>query len=151
MIEAKKLALEKSKNLEIQDLWVKHITHVREALPVKEIKDRDLIILIDSCDSPEKLNLMSKIIYNYSKTHASNKKAINLLFKHVDDSIYTLKDWIDAIEVFCKHHFINDIKVNFIKMLGYIFCCNDFSEEKKFQQLLPELVKEMLDKYGYAT
>ena len=107
--------------------------------------------LVEACPSPEHLVSLVRLLYRAQKGHShyTLKKLLEKLSLAVDDSPYTLEDWIKGI--YHLQHFLitNKLPWNFIPILEYLECCSK-AQDHHFQNDFPGLIQQMLDTYGIA-
>ena len=71
-------------------------------------------------------------------------------FAQIDDSSFSLADWIEALLAFDDWLVEKDIAARPVEnMIGYIHCCTLTMAETLSPPNLAELTREMLDQYGF--
>lgn len=130
--------------------WRAPLEYARQTIPDKYLSDRNLIRLTKGrCTIPH-LELMVKVLYQDSKERPIGIPAIDQFFKVVDHSEFALFDWLEAVTFFQNWLEGKQRKTPFLKMLGYLQCCEDSPENKDIQKNFVDLVKEMLEEHGYV-
>lgn len=131
------------------ELLDKYFSKVRNTFPEAFLSDDKLKEIFLACSSEEELQTIIHYLGLSLKSNPNHKKTGQLLFESVDCSEYQLDQWITAIHFF--HNWITNEgrKTTFEKMLGYIQCCTDSPENKTFKYALKDILKDMIDTYGY--
>lgn len=130
--------------------WRVPLEHARASVPDKLLSDRNLIRLTKGrCKIPH-LELMVKLLYQDSKERPVGVPGIDQFFKVVDHSEFALFDWLEAITYFQNWLESENRKTPFLKMLGYLQCCEESPENKDIQKNFVELVREMIEEHGYV-
>lgn len=130
--------------------WRAPLEHARQSIPDKFLTDRNLIRLTKGrCTIPH-LEVMVKLLYQDSKERPVGVPGIDQFFKVVDHSDFALFDWLEALTFFSKWLEKENRKTPFLKMLGYLQCCEESPENKDIQKNFVELVKEMIEEHGYV-
>ncbi|WP_127717774.1 hypothetical protein [Halobacteriovorax sp. HLS] len=137
------------KKFDQKDLWKTCIKNARDTLHSRDLCDSELLKILDASNSPQKFNTIIRLIYVYSKTRPDGHTAVKLLFENTDTSIYSLAEWIDAIDHFDSWLADNNRKADWKMMLGYIACCSQSPENKDIKHNFIELIDEMLNTYGF--
>ena len=130
--------------------WRLPLEYARTTLSDKHLSDRNLIRLTKGrCTIPH-LELMVKLLYQDSKERPVGVPGIDQFFRVVDHSEFALFDWLEAVTYF--HNWLEgqNRKTPFLKMLGYLQCCEDSPENKDIQKKFVELVEEMIKEHGYV-
>jgi hypothetical protein len=130
--------------------WRLPLEYARTTLSDKHLSDRNLIRLTKGrCTIPH-LELMVKLLYQDSKERPVGVPGIDQFFRVVDHSEFALLDWLEAVTYF--HNWLEgqNRKTPFLKMLGYLQCCEDSPENKDIQKKFVELVEEMIKEHGYV-
>lgn len=129
--------------------WRAPLEHARMTIPDKFLTDKNLIRLTKGrCTIPH-LELMVKLLYQDSKERPVGVPGIDQFFKVVNHSDFALFDWLEAVTLFQNWLNSENRKTPFLKMLGYLQCCEDSPENKDIQKKFTELVQEMIDEHGY--
>ncbi|MEO0413924.1 MAG: hypothetical protein AAF226_03105 [Verrucomicrobiota bacterium] len=77
-------------------------------------------------------------------------QTIDDLYELVDESYYSLSDWLDALMHFDSWLESKSIDLRPLKeMIGYLHCSQMVSAETLSPPPLPRLVVQMLDDYGF--
>lgn len=130
--------------------WRAPLLFARESIPDKYLSDRNLIRLSKGRCTLEHLELMVKILFQDSKERPVGTTGIDQFFYVVDRSQFNLFDWLEGIAFFSNWLDENNRQTPFPKMLGYLQCCEDSPENKDISRDFIDLIKEMLDQYGYV-
>lgn len=132
------------------EAWRSPLEYARTTLSDKHLSDRNLIRLTKGrCTIPH-LELMVKLLYQDSKERPVGVPGIDQFFRVVDHSEFALFDWLESVTYFHNWLESENRKTPFLKMLGYLQCCEDSPENKDIQKKLMELVEEMIKEHGYV-
>jgi hypothetical protein len=130
--------------------WRAPLNFARTTIPDKFLSDKNLIRLTKGrCTIPH-LELMVKILFQDSKERPVGITGIDQFFFVVDRSEFNLFDWLEVVTFFYNWLESHDRKTPLPKMLGYLQCCEESSENKDIQRNFMDLVKEMLDQHGFV-
>ena len=129
--------------------WVKALESARQSLKFIEIDYQSLELIAMACRSPAQFTVITRLIYQYGKSHPHGALISELILKNVNDSPFSLSDWIAAIEYFYQWLETNHRKTDFLPMLKYLECCVVSPEAKEGGQTLTSLVGDMLRVIGY--
>lgn len=141
----------KSKCLKVteQELWSKSIENARSIIHTRDMSDNELVKIATESSSLDSFNTVIKLIYLFTKSNPNGHQALSDLFNSVDNSPYSLGEWISAIFEFSNWLDKNERKSPWPTMLGYLGCCSESPENKDIKHSLKDLLKEMLETYGY--
>jgi hypothetical protein len=92
---------------------------------------------------------LARLIYQYGKSHPHGDQVSDLIFKFVNESPFSMADWIDAIEYFYSWLLGQSRKVDFLEMLKYMQCCVASPDAKEKGQTFSALIEDMLLICGY--
>lgn len=129
--------------------WRKTLDYARQTVPEKFLSDRNLIRLTKGAATIPQTELMVKLLYQDSKERPVGIPGIDLFFKVVDHSNYSLGAWLVAITFFNDWLTEQNRTTSFQKMLGYLQCCEESPENKDIDHRFLDLVEEMLKTHGY--
>ncbi len=130
--------------------WRAPLDHARQSLSEKFLSDRNLIRLTKGAATIPQTELMVKLLYQDSKERPVGVPGIDLFFRVVDHSNYSLSAWLVAITYFCEWLTRENRTTSFQKMLGYLQCCEESPENKDIDHKFLDLVDEMLKTHGYV-
>lgn len=130
--------------------WRPVLEHARATIPHQFLSDRNLIRLTKGAATIEQTELLIKLLYQDSKERPMGTTAIDTLFRVVDHSEYSLGAWLTAIVYFQNWLKEQNRQTSFIKMLGYLQCCEESPENKDIPHKFLDLVKDMLNDHGYV-
>lgn len=129
--------------------WRLPLDHARTSIPERFLSDKNLIRLTKGrCTIPH-LELMVKLLYQDSKERPVGTTGIDQFFRVYDLSDFDLFEWLEAITFFCDWMNARNRKFQFLKMLGYLQCCEESPENKNIKYIFVELVKDMLEQHGF--
>jgi hypothetical protein len=129
--------------------WQATLDYARTTLSEKFLSDKNLVRLTKGAATIAQTELMVKLLFQDSKERPVGVPGIEYFFNVVDRSNYSLGAWLKAISYF--HEWLENEKrtTPFLKMLGYLQCCEDSPENKDISHDFLELVKEMIHIHGY--
>ena len=129
--------------------WKESLQFARSSLSIAVLNDRQFEKIALNSKDVAQFNLLAKYLYQSSKAQPDSSKGVSALFQQVDDSIYSLKEWIEAISFFHQEIEKQGQKTDFLTMLGYLRCCALSPENKTRKRSFCELISEMLNDYGF--
>ena len=135
--------------LEKGEEWRSIFHHAKLTIPEKFLNDRNLIRLTKGAATIEQTQLMVKILFKDSKERPVGGSGIEHFFKVVDQSNYSLGAWLKAVTYFHEWLEKENRTTPFLKMLGYLQCCEDSPDNKDIEHHLVDLVRDMITTYGY--
>nr|BDT26834.1 hypothetical protein BHI3_03000 [Bacteriovorax sp. HI3] len=130
--------------------WRKTLDYARQTVPEKFLSDRNLIRLTKGAATIPQTELMVKLLYQDSKERPVGIPGIDLFFKVVDHSNYSLGAWLAAVTFFNDWLTEQNRTTSFQKMLGYLQCCEESPENKDIDHRFLDLVEDMLKTHGYV-
>lgn len=95
----------------------------------------------DFLDSPER--------FAWGEAYLSDQTAVQALFDAVDDSPYSLSQWIDAFVLLGRWMDARGLRSPFQDQLGYVTCACEAAGAGASLTTLPATVSEMLEEYGF--
>ncbi len=109
-----------------------------------------LCSLAEASASPRRFQLMIDALAVHQASHLDDKKdGWDLLVENVDESPFTLSEWLEAWELFNDWLGKRNRRANFINILGYLACCGQYLEGKAVFPAFCDLLEEMLEEYGF--
>lgn len=129
--------------------WVKALESARLSLKFTDINYQSLEAIALASRSPAKFTAISRLIYQYGKSHLNGANITDLILESTNESPFSLSDWIDAIEHFYLWLEKNNRKIDFLTMLEYLQCCVASPDAKEGGQTLSALLEDMLNVHGY--
>lgn len=141
-------SLAKKKSVELNQpeaLWRVPISKVMGLAEKQGITAPTLVRLTQAARSPRQLTVIS----DYIARAPTVDKELKLLFDRVDESPYSLPDWLESIETFhdwiAKSGKITDLEI----LLGYVSCCTEATSNSPAEVGLSNTVSAMLKQYGF--
>jgi hypothetical protein len=129
--------------------WRSTLEFARTSIPTKFLSDKNLIRLTKGAATIAQTELMIKLLYLDSKERPIGVNGIDIFFKVVDHSNFSLSSWLMAITHF-QNWLANENRTTpFQKMLGYLQCCEDSPENKDIEHNFIDLVEDMITVHGY--
>ena len=83
------------------------------------------------------------------EANLTDPERVRALLERVDESPYSLSNWIDAFIVVRQWLDARGLQAAFQNQLGYVDCGCEAAGAGANLTLLPDLVREMLDSYGF--
>lgn len=109
--------------------------------PMKEIGIH--LFLEQFSDSPSRLAWVEAFL--------SEEDTVRAFTAAVDDSVYGLRDWVDALIVLGQWMDARGLRAPFEDQIGYVHCACEAAGAGANLTPLPALVTEMLENYGFAA
>jgi hypothetical protein len=129
--------------------WMKALESARQSLKFIDIDYQSLEHLATASRSPDQFTVLTRLIYQYGKSHPHGELISDLIFAHTNESPFSLSDWVDAIHYFHGWLEKNGRKVDFLPMLKYLECCVASPDAREGGQTLAALIEDMLMTLGY--
>ncbi|MDD0852475.1 hypothetical protein HBN50_05165 [Halobacteriovorax sp. GB3] len=137
------------KSKEEKEKWVNLYEKARETLPLRDVKDEELLNLLKESQTLEQFSTLFLYIFRYGKSNPNGRNAIITFFEYVDKSSYSLSEWIKTIQIFDTWIKEQERSTDFLKMIGYLQCADQSPDNIKLTHDFDYLVSEMLERYGY--
>ena len=83
------------------------------------------------------------------EANLTDPERVQALLERVDESPYGVSQWIDAFVVVWQWLDPRGLQAAFQDQLGYVDCACEAAGAGANLTLLPDLVREMLDSYGF--
>lgn len=129
--------------------WMMALESARQSLKFIEIDYESLELLAIASQSPRQFTIVSRLIYQYGKSHPHGRLISELLLSYVNESPFSLTDWVTAIEYFHDWLETRGQKIDFLPMLKYLECCVASQDARESGQTLAALTADMLKVMGY--
>ena len=132
------------------DDWLVVLNNAKSCLANSSFGAGALRSLADASASPRQFQIMADALAAHNSSDSDDKRdGWPLLVENVDDSPYTLKEWLEAWEFF--HHWLQNRNrpTSFFNMLSYLACCGQYLEGKAVYPAFIVLLEEMLEGYGF--
>src|SRR5689334_17981561 len=116
-------SLASQKHLETQHPgveWIIALESARQSLKFIDIDYQSLEYIAVASRSPSQFTVIVRLIYQYGKSHPHGDLVSDLILGYVNDSPFSLSDWMDAIEYFYLWLEKNGRKIDFLPMLQYL-------------------------------
>jgi hypothetical protein len=105
--------------------------------------------LANACSSPAQFSLMIEAFHEHRKENPSGHSGYQLLVDQVDDSAFSLSEWVEACERIYSWLANNDRSAPLETILGYLRCSAEYVSTTFPHENLGEIVSEMLDNFGF--
>ena len=112
------------------------------------LPDRDLQLLRKACASPQSWQKLENLILHLDED--SLNQFTGNLYELVDQSDFSLNDWIEALLTFDQ--WLNEEKISIrpvANMISYIHCCTLTLSDTLTPTDLAQLTYEMLKQHGF--
>ncbi len=129
--------------------WIMALESARQSLKFIEIDYQSLEHLALANRSPTQFTIMTRLIYQYGKSHPNGTLISDVIFQYVNESPFSLSDWMSAIEYFYNWLEEQGRKIDFLPMLKYLACCVAAPDASEAGQTLTSLITDMLQVHGY--
>jgi hypothetical protein len=131
--------------------WTKAFESARQTLKLTETDAQILEYLAISAPSPQQFTIMTRLIYQYTKSQAHGEQISALILDIVNGSAFSLTDWIESINFFYAWLNERKRKIDFVSMLQYLECCVAAQDAKQPGITLQTLLQDMLNVHGYEA
>jgi hypothetical protein len=131
--------------------WSRALESARTSLKIADIDSASLEHIALSSQSPDKFTVVTRLIYQYGKSHPNGDQISMIFFNRVNTSPFDLSDWLEAVNYFYDWLVKNKRKIDFLSMVKYLECCAESPDAKEQGQTLTGLVENMLDVCGYEA
>lgn len=141
-------SLAKKKSIELNQpeaLWNVPISKLMSLVDTPGIIAPILENLTMAAKSPRQLNVIS----DYIARSPTADKELKLLFERVDESPYSLTDWLESIETFHDWVASSGKTTELEMLLGYVSCCTEATPNSPSEVGLSSTVSAMLKQYGF--
>jgi hypothetical protein len=141
-------SLAKKKSVELNQpeaLWSVPISKIMGLADKRGIMAPILEKLTLAAKSPRQLNVIS----DYIGRSPTADNELKLLFERVDESPYSLTDWLESIETFHDWNASSGQTTELEMLLGYISCCTEATPNSQTEVGLNSTVTAMLKQYGF--
>lgn len=151
MVDLFDLAQEQAKRTQAScDDWLVVLNNAKSCLAKSSFGASAQRSLAEASASPRQFQLMADALAEHNLSGSDDKKdGWPLLVENVDESPYTLNEWLEAWEFF--HHWLQNRnrRASFSNRLGYLACCGQYLEGKAIFPAFIVLLEEMLEGYGF--
>lgn len=131
--------------------WRESLRFARSSLSVAVLSDDRLLKLAQASSSIEQFNTLARYLYQSAKAQPDSGLGTHDFFKAVDDSPYSLGEWIEAIHLFDEWLKAHQVQSKFLTMLGYLRCTAESKENDGLKLSLSTLLHEMLQQHGFEA
>jgi len=129
--------------------WLEALEEGRLLAPSMALAEPDFSTLACACAIPNQFSLMAEAFYEHGKENPSSRTGFELLVEQVDDSPFSLAEWVAACEQLYGWLGHNDRQGAFSTVLGYLQCTAEYVSTTFPHEKFDDLVAEMLDAYGF--
>jgi len=151
MVDLSDLAQEQAERTQANcDDWLAVLNNAKSCLAKSSFGAGALRSLAEASASPRQFQIMADALAAHNSSDSDDKRdGWLLLVENVDESPYTLKEWLEAWEFF--HHWLQNRnrRASFFNRLGYLACCGQYLEGKAIYPAFIVLLEEMLESYGF--
>lgn len=121
-----------------------------EGLRGQDVEPAGLGQIVRACRTPKQFALMVRLISQHCRTHGTGKEIFELIRKHRDQTVFSLSEWIDALDYFADWLEQNHYSLDFINMLNYLQCCTLLPDAKSPGAKLDAILRDAIPKYGVS-
>lgn len=147
MIDIESLAIDRSeKTKDSQELWNQEINRAAKLVVISELTDGEFVRLVSASLSVAVYHSVTSWLTEFVQiqTHPSG---FDLLARHVDQSDFSLRDWLEALFKMRQWLRAHNEPEDFVRSLGYIKCAS-LSLANTGGGTLGSSVVDMLDQFG---
>lgn len=142
-----KLKIKETKYTENE--WIKAFDLLPQIRHRLKIEDHEIKTLVDHISSPKQFQFVLEIFHNFDSYHQQKNRAYLVFAKHIDNSRYSLTEWVEALESIYLWLENKNKSANFDFVLQYLSCSAQAVENKAILPSFSQLVDEMLNSYGF--
>lgn len=148
MFDAEKLALDRSIATGIDRVeWAKVLEMVKSQAKFLNLGFNDIEKLVESSATPHQLMVVIRLFYEYSKNQVQEDSAFETLIDLVDESSYSLSDWIEGIELFAHWLAKEGRKTHFKSMLEFLICACEAPDTQS--AAFKDVIQDFLEVHGF--
>lgn len=129
--------------------WLAVLETARQSLKLVDIDYPSLEQFALASRNPKDFTSLVRLIYQYGRSHPFGEEISDVLFSYVNESPFSLSDWIEALAYFYGWLDRNRRPIDFLSMLEYLQCCVASPDAREMGQTLSALVRDMLEVAGY--
>ena len=130
--------------------WLKALKCAQSGLANVNQAEKAIQTLAEASASPLQFRLLAEALAAHCTKNPGDKKDVySLLIESVNESPYSLSEWLGAWEFFSQWLAKRNRKGGFAVMLGYLDCCSQYIEGKGVIPTFNAQVEEMLEAYGF--
>ena len=129
--------------------WLQAIDHVRKTQAGRQMSDEEISLLAKASPSVETFLNITREIFKVSRSHPHKRPGIEILLEHVDNSDYSLMDWVYSYEYLNKWLDQENKETDLLTKLGYLQCCAMSQESSDILRTLKSICHEMLENHGF--
>ncbi len=131
--------------------WLGVLKEIQSGFVQGEAGEKAIQQLAEASEDPVQFCLLTEALISHDAHNpGGEKEACSLLVESVDESPYSLKEWVAAWVDFSIWLESREREAGFASMLGYLDCCSQYIEGKGVLPPFTDLVEEMLDAYGFV-
>lgn len=133
-----------------EQAWYAALTECVECNECLKLSQDDFLLLLEYVKTPTSLAHFFRFWCDQCMgSDESTRFLFSKLIEHVDESAFSLSEWLDAISVFYQWLKRKNAKTDFIEALGYIECCCEQSQGDLSHASLPASVDHSLESFGF--
>lgn len=150
MVDIKKMATAKARESPFTpDQWSEALQQCEALSAAAVLNERAFTMLADAAQSPRQLDILAEMLQKHQQDNPEANLGFSLIAKHVDDSPYSLADWVESLEFF--HDWLAQSSrpsPGLGALLGYLECCAQAGSSAPPGYPLQSLLEDMLARYG---
>ncbi|GEM_PF-4468098 len=130
--------------------WSDVLRRGLEGLRGQDVEPEGLAQIARACRTPKQFALMVRLISQHCRATGTGKEIFELIRKHRDQAVFSLTEWMDALDTFTDWLESNHHNLDFLNMLNYIQCATLLPEAKSPGAHLEEVLLFSIEKYGVS-
>lgn len=130
--------------------WEKAFANARDCVSIKDLSDQELTKIMNACKNLDQFAIIFQYLFKTFKSNPDGHQVVLRFFSMVDNSSYSLSEWIETIEAFHQWLTEKNRKTDFSKLIGYLQCSDLAPDNKEVKHVFKDLVLDMLNTHGYV-
>ena len=150
MLNIEQVALQRANETKTPYLeWINVFTEGIELQSRIHLAGEEFTTLAENCHKPAQFALIVEALDEYVKEYPEVTNGLAVITEHVNDSVYGLAQWVEAIEYFYEWLGQNQLNAGLVSLLEYISCCTQSPQSFGGKIPLRDVLTDMLDQYGF--
>ncbi len=131
------------------DDWINPLNLISASLNQDRPREKVIQAIAQACSEPSELAFLAEAAFDQSVDPASGFNPLEQLLIKVDDSAYSLKDWIDACKTLFTFLEARDRHTDLGSAMEFLTCCSQYAITHPNPLSLSELTEDMLCEFGF--
>lgn len=110
----------------------------------------EIALVAEHLKQPQSLSWLAGCLKRDVAAKPKRGASVSALLMQIDDSSYSLSDWMKAIEILMAHVARQHRPVALSRLIGYVACSAELAASSQPERPLPEVVGDLLDQHGLA-